>query len=71
MLEIDDLVFKEWWTKYPGFNDCCGKCPGCCAIEYDDYSESPKDLLSGSFGCFIFNIFSNIYNDVAMPLGQW
>jgi len=21
MLVVDDPVFKEWWTKYPGFDD--------------------------------------------------
>jgi len=33
MLEVDDPVFKEWWTKYPGIDDCGGEYPGCCAIE--------------------------------------
>ena len=39
MLEVDDPVVKEWWTKDPAFDDCCWECPGCCAIEYDDDIE--------------------------------
>jgi len=46
MLEVDDPVFEEWWTKYPGFDDCCGECPGCCAIKYENNTESPKDPSS-------------------------
>jgi len=71
MLEVDDPVFQEWWTKYPGFDDCCGECPGCCAIEYKSDIESPKDPLSGSFGWFTFTFFSKVHNYVAMSLGQW
>jgi len=48
MVEVDDPVFKEWWTKYPGFDDCSGICPGCCAIEYESDTESCHDPLSQS-----------------------
>jgi len=71
MLEVDDPVFKEWWTKFPGFDACCGLCSGCCAIEYNDNSESLKDPSSGSFGWFISTIFSIVHKYVAMFMGQW
>ena len=55
MLEVDDPVFKEWCTKYPGFDDCCGECPGCCAIEYDDdielvIAKGPNSQVGSGFG---------------------
>jgi len=71
MLEVDDPVFKEWWTKYPGFNDCCGECPGCCAIEYDDNKESLKDPSLGLLGWFISTLFSIVHDYVIMLMGQW
>jgi len=71
MLVVDDPLFKEWWTKYPGFDDCCGECPGCCAIEYATDTGSPKDPSSGSFGWFTFSIFSIGHNYVTISLGQW
>jgi hypothetical protein len=71
MLQIDDPVFTEWWTKYPGFDDCCGECPGCCAMEYDDSTESPKDTSSGLFGLFTSTIFSIVHNYFAVSFGQW
>ena len=71
MLEVNDPVFKEWWIKYPGFDDCCGECPGCCALEYGDDTESLKDPSSGSFGLFTFTIFSIVYDYIVMSLGQW
>jgi hypothetical protein len=71
MLGFDDPVFKEWWTKYPGFVDCCGECPGCCAIEYDDNTESLKDPSLGLLGRLTSIIFSTIHDDISMSLGQW
>jgi len=46
MLVVNDPVFKEWWAKYPGFEDCCWQSPGHCAIEYENNTESHKDPLS-------------------------
>jgi len=71
MLEVDDPVFKEWWTKYPGFDDCCGECPGCCAIEYESAIQSPRDPSLGSFAWFTTTIFSIIHDYIVMSLGQW
>jgi hypothetical protein len=71
ILKIDELVFKEWWTKYPGFDDCCGECPGYCAVKYESDIESFKDPWSGPFGWFICSIFFIVYNYFAMSLGQW
>jgi hypothetical protein len=71
MREVNDPVFEEWWTKYPGFDNCGGECPGCCAIEYDDNIESSKDPSSVSFHWFTITIFSIVYDYVAMLLGRW
>jgi len=70
MLEVNDPVFKEWWTKYPGFDDCWGECPGCRAIEYESIIESPNDQLLGSFGWFTSTIFSTVHDYMVMSLGQ-
>jgi hypothetical protein len=69
-LQVDDPVFREWWTMYTGFDNCCGKCPGCFAIEYQSDTESPKDPLPGSFSWFTFSLIYIIRDYIAMLLGQ-
>jgi hypothetical protein len=71
MLEVNGPVFQEWWTKYPGFGDCCGECPGCCPIEYDDNIESPKDSSLGLLVWLTSTVFSIVHDYVSMSLGQW
>jgi len=71
MLEVNDPVFKEWWTKYPGIDDFCGQCPGCCAIEYKSDIISSKDPLAGSLGWFTSNILSTVNDFILMLFWQW
>jgi len=71
LLEVNDPVFKQWWTKYLGSDDCCGECPWCWAIEYESDPELSQDLTPASFSRFTSTIFSIVNDFIAISLGQW